>query len=133
MVLCITISPSQDQEYEAEYAQPRQVNFNMYLALQSEEQQSTTKNILAESLRLHYKYGHLSFKRLRRMAKLGIIPKKFEKSDTPTCVTCMYSKSTCKPWRGQSRKTPHKYLQVTNPGQIVSVNQLVLPTPGLFA
>ena len=34
--LCIPISPSQDQEYEAEYPQPRQVTFNMDSVLQSE-------------------------------------------------------------------------------------------------
>ena len=98
-------------------------------ALQYEEKQITKENILAELLRLHYKYGHLSFKRLIRMAKLGIIPKNFEKCDTSIFTACMYAKSTCKLWRGCSRKTPHKPCQVTNPGQIVLVDQLVSPTP----
>ena len=63
-------------------------------ALQYEEQKSTTYNAVAEFLRLHYKYGHLYLKRLKQMEKLGIIPKKFENCDTPTCAACMYSKST---------------------------------------
>ena len=67
------------------------------------------------------------------MGKLGITPKKFEKCDTPTCASCMYAKSTCKPWSGRSRNTPHKPLQVTNPVQIVSMEQLVSPTPGIVA
>ena len=67
------------------------------------------------------------------MAKLGIIPNKFENCDTPTCAAFMYSKYTRKPWRGRSIKTPHKPLQVTNSGKIVSVDQLVPPTPGLVA
>ena len=62
---------------------------------------------------------------------MGIIPKKFEKCDTPTFSACMYAKSNCKPWRRRSRKTTHKPLQVTYSGQIVSVDQLVSPTPGL--
>ena len=98
-----------------------------------QEQQRTTDNTVAEFLRLHYKYGHLSFKRLRRIAKLGIIPKKFEKCDTPICATCIYAKSTNKPLRGRSRKTPHKSLQFTNPGQIVLVYQLVSPIPEIVA
>ena len=131
MVLCILISPSQDQEDKSEDAQPRHVTFNMESSLQSEYQQIITDNTVSEFLRLHYKYGHLSFKRLRRMEKLGIIPKKLEKCDTPTCMVCMYAKYTCKPWSGRSIKTPPKPLQVTNPGHIVLVDQLVTPTPGL--
>ena len=100
-------------------------------ALQSEEEQITTDNKVSEFLRLHYKYGHLYFKRLRHMAKLGIIPNKLEKCDTPTYVACIYDKSTCKPWRGISRKTPHNPRLITNPGQIVLVDHLVSPTPGL--
>ena len=133
MVLCIPISPYQYQEYEAEDAQPRQVTFNIDSALQSEEQQITTENTLAEFLSLYYKYGHLSFKLLRRMAKLVINSKKFETCDTPKYVACMYDKSICKPWRGRSRKIPHKPCQVTNHGQIVSVDQLASSSPGLVA
>ena len=83
MGLCIPISPSQDQEYETEDAQPCQVTFNIDSQLQSEEQQSTTDNTVAKFMRLHYKYGHLYFNLLGRMSKLGIIPKKFEKCDNP--------------------------------------------------
>ena len=105
MGLCISISTSKDKEDRLEYAQPRQVNFNMDSELQYEEKQSTTYNKVDEFLRLHYKYGNLSFKRLRCMEKLGIIPKNFEKCDTPICAACMYAKST-----------QHKPLQVTKPG-----------------
>ena len=66
-------------------------------------------------------------------SKVGHYPKKFEKCDTPICATCIYAKSTNKPLRGRSRKTPHKSLQFTNPGQIVSVYQLVSPIPGIVA
>ena len=45
----------------------------------------------------------------------------------------MYVKYTIKPWRGRSRKTPHKPRQVTNTSQIVSMDQLASPTPGLVA
>ena len=67
------------------------------------------------------------------MEKLGIIHRKFENYDTPTCAACMYAKSTCKPWCGRSIKTPYKPRQVTKPGKIFSVYHLVSPTPGLVA
>ena len=72
----------------------------MESALNSGGQQITTDNTAAEFLRLHYKYGHLSFQRLRRMEKLGITLKNFEKCDTPTYAACMYVKSNHKPWCG---------------------------------
>ena len=75
MVLCIPISPSQDQEDESEDAQPRHVSFNIDLALEPDEQQSTTYNTVTGFLILQYKYGHLSFKRLRCMVKLRIMAK----------------------------------------------------------
>ena len=131
MGLCIPISTYQDQEDESEYSQPRQVTFNMDSALQSEEQQSTTENTSFEFLRLHYKYWNLSFKRLRRMVKLGNISNNSETCDNPTCAACMYAKSTCKPWYWSSRKIKQKPLQVNNAGQIVSVDKLVSQTPGL--
>ena len=105
----------------------------MESSLQYEKQQSTTYNTVDGFLRLHYKYGHLSFKLLICMAKLSIIPKKFEKCDTPTCAACMYSKSTRKPWRGCPIKIPHKTRQVINSCQIVSLDQLVSPTQRLVA
>ena len=102
-------------------------------SLQSYDQQITTVNTAAEFLRLRYKYGHLSFKRLRLMAKLGIIPNNFSKCDTPTCTSCVYAKSTHKPWNGRSINTPHKPRQVTYPRKIVFVDQLVSTTQGIVA
>ena len=131
MGLCMTIPPSQDQKDEEKDAKQRQVTFNMDSELQSDEKQRTTDNTVAELLSPHYKYGNLSFKRLRHMAKLGIIPNKFEKCDTPTCAACMYAKYNRKPWRGQYRKIPQKPFQVTKPGKIVLVDQIVSPTKGL--
>ena len=91
MGLCIHISPSQDQEDESKDAQPHQVIFNIDSAIKSEEQQISTYNTAAEFPSLHYKYGHLSFKRIRRMENLGITPKKFANCDTHTCVSYMFA------------------------------------------
>ena len=63
------------------------------------------------------------------MEKLSINPKKFEKCDNPTCAACMYAKSTLAPGSRSSRNIPQK----TNPGKIVSVDQLLSSTLGLVA
>ena len=66
-------------------------------ALHSEEQKITTYNTADSFMHLHYKYGHLFFQRLRRMTKLGVIPKNFAKCGAPKCAACIYAKSTQKP------------------------------------
>ena len=96
----------------------------------------TSEDKLAKdtSLLLHYhrRFGHISFTRLRWMAKLGIIPSRLRNCDIPLCSACMYAKATRKPWRGKptGEKDP---TQARSPGEWVSVDQLVSPTPGLIA
>ena len=83
-------------------------------------------------LRLHQRYGHISFHRLVEMANQGIINKKYAKCKIPVCSACLYAKATRKKWRdkGQSKYVKRK---ITIPGQCVSVDQMVSPTPGLVA
>ena len=88
---------------------------------------------LAELLMLHQQYGHISMRKLQEMAKQGIIPKRIAKCRIPTCSACLYSKATKKPWRGKESKDGSGKEQPTRPGQVVSVDQLVSPTPGLIA
>ena len=56
---------------------------------------------LAELLRLHHQYGHISMKTIQEMAKQGVIPKRLSKCRRPTCSACLYSKATKHPWRGK--------------------------------
>ncbi|CAJ1929171.1 unnamed protein product [Cylindrotheca closterium] len=64
------------------------------------------------------------------MAKQGIIPRRLASVHPPTCSSCLFAKAT----RQQSR---HKHWTektvVKTPGQVVSVDQLISPTPGLVA
>jgi hypothetical protein len=98
-----------------------------------EEQDKQPVNDMAELLMLHYKYGHISMKKLQEMAKQGIIPKRLTKCRIPTCSACLYSKATKRPWRNKTTKTDQNDNAPTKPGQVVSVDQLVSPTPGLIA
>ena len=88
---------------------------------------------LAELLMLHHQYGHISMRKLQEMAKQGVIPKRLAKCRVPTCSACLYSKATKRPWRGKESKQGDGQKVPTRPGQMVSVDQLVLAPPGLIA
>ena len=87
-----------------------------------------------KALLLHYhqRFGHIPFPRLRAMAANGVIPKRLAKCNTPACSACMFAKATRKPWRGKPQKgyPPSRKL---DPGEVISVDQMVSPTPGLIA
>ena len=87
-----------------------------------------------EALLLHYhhKFGHVSFNRLKQMAKTGVIPKRLAKVQTPVCAACLCAKATKRQWRTKCQ-TAYKPHTATEPGEVVSVDQLVSPTPGLIA
>ena len=84
-----------------------------------------------ELLRYHYRFGHMSFNRLRQMAKEGIIPRRLAKAKIPTCAACQFGKMTKKNWR--TRKKGRRIHQATRPGQVVSVDQMESSTKGFIA
>ena len=94
--------------------------------------EGTENRMAAEFLELHQRYGHISFQRLIEMSKQGIINKRFARCPIPTCSTCMFAKATKKRWRDKPRKD-YEPKAPKQPGLIVSVDQLVSPTPGLVA
>lgn len=80
--------------------------------------------------RYHQIFGHISFCRLRDMAKVGVIPKRLETCPTPACSACLYAKATRKPYRGKTRQD-YDPIVITTPGGLVSVDQLDSPIPGM--
>ena len=97
-----------------------------------EEIDTKRSNLVADFLSLHYRAGHISFPKLQVMARQGIIPSKFAKSPIPVCTACMYGRATRKRWRDKQTKVQRE-IQVQQPGDKVSVDQMVSPTPGLVA
>ena len=97
-----------------------------------EDQEPTSLDPHDELLRWHYRLGHLSFDRIRRLAQLGQLPKRLLTCKKPFCTACQYGKLTKRPWRvkGDDKKTTKV---ATRPGQIVSVDQLESNTPGFIA
>ena len=86
-----------------------------------------------ELLHYHHKLGHTGFAKLKTMARKGIIPKYLANAQTPKCMACMYSQATRKQWRTKRMKQWMDGSKAKYPGNIVSVDQLISPTPGLIA
>ena len=93
-----------------------------------DEEFTQRKELLGEMLTCHFKFGHVPFDQLQEMAKQGIIPKRLAHCPNPVCLACMYVKATKRKWRAKSRSNKHKSYKPTQPGKVVSVDQLKLPT-----
>jgi len=61
------------------------------------------------------------------------LPRRLSKCRIPTCSACLYAKATKRPWRSKPKKNGDDGDKPTKPCQVISVNQLVSPTPGLIA
>ena len=65
------------------------------------------------------------------MASQGDLPKKLATVIPPFCTACKYGKQTKQPWH---TKGPQGHIQTTTqPGQVVSVDQLESTMPGFVA
>lgn len=133
-----TVPPSVSK-HEQIQDQPQSITFetespNLCLPTQEQEEEDISSGSdAALLLRCHYKYGHISFQKLKRMAQQGVIPCRLKDTYKPSCLACEYAKATCKPWKNKKQKGYKRPIKATKPGQVVSVDQLVSPTPGLIA
>ncbi len=91
------------------------------------------ENPSAELLRYHYKYNHISFRRLQEMAKAGIIPARLANCPVPHCPSCSYGKATRKSKQTKTKRSVNPPKEVNKPGDCVSVDVMVTTTPGLIA
>jgi hypothetical protein len=68
------------------------------------------------------------------MALRGDLPKNLATCDLPKCPGCLYGKACKRPWRTSLQDTHIRPLiDITRPGQCISVDQLESPTPGFIA
>ena len=92
----------------------------------------TVDNYSAALLKFHHRFNHLSFSKLKHMARRGILPKGCAKAPTPTCSACLHCKLTRKAWRTKCNNSkPSKKAEL--PGEVVAVDQMKSSTPGLVA
>ena len=87
----------------------------------------------AELLRWHYRLGHASFKLIKLLSALAILPRRLKDAKTPKCAGCIFGAMHRRPWRTKPGKQKTREIHtVTKPGQCVSVDQLESRTPGLI-
>lgn len=137
-----TPDPAPDEESISD-SQPRQFDLNGPTTAQDKHQHLPTvitdeedrqgETPAAELLRIHYDFGHTSFSKLQQMAKHGVIPYRLRNCAVPVCSACQYAKATRRPWRSRSIKDRAMDQVPTEPGQIIAIDQLVSPIPGLIA
>ena len=96
-----------------------------------QEEEPTKLTPSDELLRWHYKLGHAPFKLLQRIVMQGDLPRILASVIPPFCAACKYGKQTKHLWR---TKGPQGHIcTTTQPGQVVSVDQLESTMPGFVA
>ncbi len=87
----------------------------------------------AELMQWHYRLGHLSFPKLKLLAKNCEIPRRLAKIPPPKCAGCLFGAMTKLPWRGKESKFSHEFFTATKLGECVSVDHMVSTHMGYFA
>jgi transposase InsO family protein len=95
-----------------------------------------------EYMHWHYKLNHPSHTVMTRMAKQRMLPRRITNILTtmnkyhtkpPMCNDCCAAKATRKPWRGEGKGHIQSHIKrASNPGDIVSVDQLESSIPGFI-
>ena len=127
-----TIIPFQQSDFDPIKDQPIDSTFDLQ---GSEEYRSDpaveiNKRKQQRLATIHEKLGHLSFSRLKLMAKAGLIPRELASIEPPTCPGCAYGKAHRRPWRYKGSKNIRPIRPATAPGQVVSTDQIISPTEG---
>ena len=86
-----------------------------------------------DMLKLHHRMGHIPFRKIQLLAKEGAVSKDLATCDIPVCSSCLYARMTRRPWRGKTSQVENHSTKTLEPGEVVSVDQLVSPTPGFIA
>ena len=79
----------------------------------------------------HCLLGHLSFPNLKILVQIGKIPKHLANMLPPVCTGCAFGAMTQVPRRGEEEAKA--VFKETNPGQCVSVYQIISTQAGFFA
>ena len=105
-------------------------NDDTSIIVDEEDRQESTPE--AELLMAHHRFQHISFSKLQEMARQGIHPQRLAHCKIPSCSTCLYGKATKRAWRSKQGKQRQK-KKALKPGEVISVDQMVSPVPGLIA
>ena len=88
-----------------------------------------------ELMSIHCKLNHLPFPQLIKMAENGHIKKSLAKlkERVPICMSCVFGMSHRRPWRSKGAYGSIRKDTETDPGDCVSMDQLVSAQPGLIS
>ena len=100
------------------------------VVIDEEDHQENTPE--AELLMAHHRFQHISFSKLQEMAHQGILPWRLAQCKILSCSTCLYGKATKRAWRLKQEKQ-RQNITTLNPGEDISVDQMVSAVPGLIA
>ena len=100
------------------------------IIIDEEDQQKST--LEAELPMAYHRFQHISFSKLHEMAHQGILPRRLAHSKIPSCSTCLYRKATKRAWQSKQGKQRQE-KKALKPGEVISVDQMVSPVPGLIA
>ena len=83
---------------------------------------------------LHCKMNHLPFPAMIKLAESGRINKRLAKlkNRLPVCMSCVFGRSHRRPWRNKGKPGTIRKDDETEPGDCVSLDQLVSAQPGLI-
>jgi hypothetical protein len=110
------------------------LTFDPSLPLEEDKEfQLAAANDQAELMRWHYRLCHLSFPKLKVLAKNGEIPRRLAKVPPPKCVGCLFGAMTKIPWCGKESKATHQVFVAIKPGECVSIDHMVSTHVGFFA
>ena len=68
-------------------------------------QRLTVESPQADLLSWKYRLFHLSFKFIKAIAEVGLLPKNLTKSPIPDCAGCIFAAMTKKPWQSKGKNT----------------------------
>ena len=131
-----------DWEAEGDFNEPTNAEFDLNgpdsskeeEQIDIEEEDNIPPSASAEFLKWHHRLGHMAPKKIKLMAKLGVLPKRLSNCPIPICTSCIFGKASRRPWRYKTRKIQKEEVEeLTEPGQCVSVDQMESTTPGLIA
>ena len=98
-----------------------------------DEEDRLPDNKAAKFLHIHHKFNHLPFAKLKEMARAGVIDKSFKDMPTPVCSACAFAKMKKRQWKQKSQTNWKEPRKPTQPGEVVSVDQMKSDTKGFVA
>ena len=100
------------------------------IIVDEEDRQESTPE--AELLMAHHRFQHISFSKLQEMARQGVLPRRLAHCKIPSCSACLHGKAMERAWRLKQGKQ-RQSKKALKPGEVISVDQMVSPVPGLIA